>query len=359
MDMPNADLIIPGTKTVVNVTRSGKAVTLINLSLTEPETVFRVFNEIMYLMTIPSLHRFFRNPETGRLKEIMGFIVDNGPSEAPASFLVQMLLVRLLKFLDLDKVTQRSFAEYLSKRNPVERVHAAENNALSSHGPFSSKMIHKNASPGSKQHKENMESMAREVIQCIGKEMYNKETIKCFRGIGSEEKFIFTDEEGLKSFGLLSDERKEEDESKYRPINNDMLAYLENVWGVNKNFIGSYSDDYRTLKCNKTACTDKYSTSVYRENESWRGQVLERFDRQPLPDYKRWEDSGELHYQSYETRRDFVSGPWDECPGLFLPDKVLDTCFRANPVPSPENLKAIAFIAWVSVEETAQYFDNA
>ena len=71
----------------------------------------------------------------------MGFIVDNGPSEAPASFLVQMLLVRLLKFLDLDKVTQRSFAEYLSKRNPVERVHAAENSALSSHGPFSSKMV--------------------------------------------------------------------------------------------------------------------------------------------------------------------------------------------------------------------------
>ena len=194
MDMPNADLIIPGGETVVNVTRSGKAVTLINLSLTEPETVFRVFNKIMYLMTIPSLDKFFRNPETGTLKEIMGFIVDNGPSEAPASFLVQMLLVHLLKFLDLDKVTQRSFAEYLSKRNPVERVHAAENNALSSHGPFSSKMIHKNASPGSKQHKENMESMALEVIQCIGKGMYNKETIKCFRGIGSEEKFIFTDE---------------------------------------------------------------------------------------------------------------------------------------------------------------------
>ena len=38
---------------------------------------------------------------------------------------------------------------------------------------------------------------------------------------------------------------------------------------------------------------------------------------------------------------------------------MLDTCFRANPVPAPENLKAIAFIAWVSVEETAQYFENA
>ena len=150
MDMSNVDLLIPGTETVVNVTRSGKAVTLVNLALTEPETVFRVFNEIMYLMTIPSLDKFFRNPETGRLKEVMGFIVDNGPSEAPARFLVQMLLVHLLKFLDLDKVTQRLLAEYLSKRNPVERVHAAENSVLSSHGPFSLKMIHENASPGSK-----------------------------------------------------------------------------------------------------------------------------------------------------------------------------------------------------------------
>jgi len=128
---------------------------------------------------------------------------------------------------------------------------------------------------------------------------------------------------------------------------------------VKKNFIGSYSDNYHTLKSNKTACTDKYSTSVFRENESWRGQVLERFDQQPLLDYKQWEDSGELHYQSYETRHNFSSGPWDECPGLFLPEKVLDTCFRANPIPSLENLKAIAFIAWVSIEETAQYFDNA
>ena len=164
-----------------------------------------------------------------------------------------------------------------------------------------------------------MESMAGEVIQCIGKGMYKKETIKCFRGTGSEEKFILRDEEDLKSFGLLSDGRKEKDESNYQAINNDKLAYLENVWAVKRNFTGSYSDDYRTLKCNKTACTDKYSTSVLREDESWRGEkALEQFDRQSLPDYKRWEDSGELHYMSYETRHDFSTGPWDECPGLFF-----------------------------------------
>ena len=94
--LENADLIIPETDVVLSVIRTGKAVTLINLSLTEPETVFRVFNEIFYLISIPTLDTFFRTLETGKLKEIFGFIVDNGASEAPSSLLVQMLLVRLL-----------------------------------------------------------------------------------------------------------------------------------------------------------------------------------------------------------------------------------------------------------------------
>ena len=55
----------------------------------------------------------------------------------------------------------------------------------------------------------------------------------------------------------------------------------------------------------------------------------------------------------------FPTGPWDELPGLFLPEKVLDTCFHVNPIPSAESLKGIAFLAWVSVEETAEYFENA
>ena len=91
---------------------------------------------------------------------MFGFIVDNGPSESPSNFLVQMLLVRLLKFLDLNKVTQRSFAEYLDKRNFVERVHTVENKVLSDHG--------QGASPGSNEHAQNMEHMAKEVVKCIG-----------------------------------------------------------------------------------------------------------------------------------------------------------------------------------------------
>ena len=111
-EINDANILIPQTDVVINVTRTGTSVTLINLSFCEPETVFCVFNELFLLMCIPSLDKFFRNSETGKLKEIMGFIVDNGPSEAPGNLLVKMLLVRLLKFLDPDKVMQRSFAEF-------------------------------------------------------------------------------------------------------------------------------------------------------------------------------------------------------------------------------------------------------
>ena len=80
----NTSLRIPQTDVAVNVTRTRKAVTLVNLLLAEPETVFRVFNELFLLMCIPSLDKFFRNQETGKPEEIMGFIVDNGPCEAPS-----------------------------------------------------------------------------------------------------------------------------------------------------------------------------------------------------------------------------------------------------------------------------------
>ena len=44
----------------------------------------------------------------------------------PRSPAVRMLMVRLQKYLGVAKVIIVSFAEYHSKRNPVERVHAAE-----------------------------------------------------------------------------------------------------------------------------------------------------------------------------------------------------------------------------------------
>ena len=75
-----------------------------------------------------------------------------------------MCMVRLLRFLELDKITQVSFTEYHSKCNFVEQVHTEENWVLSAHGPFQSKSVHLQAAVGSS---ENMEEMAEEVKKCI------------------------------------------------------------------------------------------------------------------------------------------------------------------------------------------------
>lgn len=128
--------------TQLELTCTGQSVTLLNISF-EQDTIFKCLNEFLYLLTLPALDVFFRDPKTGNLKKQLVFVVDNGPAEQPSSHIVQMSIVRLLNFLKLDKVTQVSFAEYHSKRNLVERVHAKENRVLSKHGPYHSKPIHK------------------------------------------------------------------------------------------------------------------------------------------------------------------------------------------------------------------------
>lgn len=40
-----------------------------------------------------------------------------------------------------------------------------------------------------------------------------------------------------------------------------------------------------------------------------------------------------------------------KCPGLFLPDRVLETFFRVLPSPLEDELIAVAFLPWISEEE--------
>jgi hypothetical protein len=143
------------------------------------------------------LDAYFRNPKTGKLKEVISFVVDNGPSEAPSNLLVKLLLFRLRNLLNVDRVTQISFAEYLSKRNYVERVHAVENNLLLAHSPFNSKQVHSVCDTGSEKHKENMEKMAQDVVSCLNKGSFGQRPLLCFRGIADQ--MLFDDEDVLKT----------------------------------------------------------------------------------------------------------------------------------------------------------------
>ena len=241
----------------IQVTRTGKPVTLIYLGISEPETTFRAMNEMLYLMTLPSLDVIFRNPNTGLLKSHLSLLVDNGHGEDPDSKLTQMCVVRLLRLLDLAKIHQRSFAERHSKRNFVERVHAAENESLSRHGPFNSKTIHPDAEPHSEEHKINMEAMAHEVIECLSFTRFGGKFLECFRGV---QKFLFNDEKRLKEFLQLNEEKKRNCDWVYEPEKNEFFYSLVNCWKVNSNFKGCYADDYEIIS---SARKDKYGTEVW------------------------------------------------------------------------------------------------
>ena len=119
--------------------------TLLNLSFSDLDTTFKCLNEFLYLLTLPALDAYFR---ISCLKKQLVFVVDNGPAEQPSR---KSHCSNEINFLKLDKVhvTQVSFAEYHSKRNFVEHVHAKENRIFSKHGPFHSKPLHKNTSVGS------------------------------------------------------------------------------------------------------------------------------------------------------------------------------------------------------------------
>ncbi len=295
------NLLSPISTTVLHITRTGKAITLLNPSLLEPETTFRLFHKTLLLLSIPSLDKYLRNSKTGSLKEEFVFIVGKGPAEDPSSPLVQMLLVCLLKLLNLDKVTQVSFAEYHSKRNFVERVHVAEDKLLARHGPFTSNGIHNDADilPGSQKHGGNMEKMCELVDNCLRQGSFDGNPLEVFCGV-QKNALLFNDEEQLKSFLSLREERKNMCDWTFKiNKNSSLFDNLVAVWSINSEFQGNYLEDYQLLNnCLPnvgvgTAWRDKYMTAVYRVDDDWKGRCLSRNEFQPVADYLHWIQTGE------------------------------------------------------------------
>lgn len=351
-----------GSDLFSSIRRTGTAATLLNLSYFEPETVHRVFNELFLLLNNPALDHLFRNPVTGKLKEHFVFIVDNGPSEAPASPLVKMWLVRLARLLRLKSVTQKSFAEYHSKRNPVERVHAVQNHALSNE-QFSSTGVYDEYDIGDTRHHENMQHMAEKVKQSLLHTKYGGNPCTVQRGIGGEENFVFNDEEELVSFLRKSELRKDEDDRQYQPVKNKLWRDVATVWNLDENFDGSYRDDYQITQNSfheegdRTCWSDKYTTVVL--NPDVPCKTEERFfTMQPIPDYVRWlQSGGEMHYLPQEKMQNLQTHV-DNTPAAFLPSKILELTAKVFSYGVETILPYIAFISWCTEEDVNKFLKD-
>ena len=233
------ELSMSAVHTTLHLTRSGQGVTLINLSFFEPDTAIKHLNEIFLLLSLSVLDSFFRNESTGQLKKEFTFIVDNGPAKQPSSPLVQMCLVRLLRFLNLEKVIQVAFAEYHSKRNYVERVYAEENKVLSKHGPFRGDCVHPNVVTGSDEHRENMEHMATEISHCLRRASFGGNPLHTYRGIKNSD-YLFDDEETLHTFLSLSEDRKQDYPcGVYKVKQCTLIDEIQILWNIDPNFEGT------------------------------------------------------------------------------------------------------------------------
>ncbi|KAJ7394611.1 hypothetical protein OS493_000429 [Desmophyllum pertusum] len=345
----------PSTDVVVHVKRTGRAVTMLNLSHYEPETIFRSVNEFLYMITLPALDACFRNPETGNIKEMLVSIVDNG-IEKPRSPLVKMLLVRLRRLLGLKVVVQMSFAEYHSKRNPVERVHAAHTKELEKHGPFKVPNLHVD----SVEHKKKMEEMRENVEDVLKHATFGAKYTMITKGVGDESNFVFNDMTNLHTFLSMNEDRKAKCDMEYELNKGSIILNdLAKIWDVDTKMTGSYAEDYEILNnkyssLHRTAWSDKYTTVVYDEESP-----PEFIWNQPLPDYVRWYlTGGEQHYLTFEERNMLPKGTWDEMEELFLPSKVLDLIYLVHPYISEALYKELALLTWCSEDEVKTYLCN-
>ncbi|XP_066920718.1 uncharacterized protein [Clytia hemisphaerica] len=288
----------------------------------------------------------------------MAFIVDNGPGEAPSSPLVKMLLARLLNYLNLDVISQMSFAEYNSKLNYVERVHAVENDCISRHGPFSSKLKHAECEIGDIKHRENMEEMCKQVIDCIGQGGYSGHPLTCVRGVRDEE-FVFNDEERLRQFLMLSEEGKELCDWTYKPEECPLATHMKILWKAN-DCERRYIDDYNLLtKLNtpNTNWSDQYSCILYRENDMEQNQAISRHPPQPIPDFVRWVETEELHYLSISKAQEIneIIPVLTQTPELFLPSRILDAVLRIMLEVPSEVLVSLALLEWVPLDDLKEF----
>lgn len=318
----------------------------------EPETIFRSVNEFLYMTTLPALDACFRNPETGQFKEILVTIVDNG-IEKPRSPLVKMLLVRLRQLLGLKVVIHLSFAEYHSKRNPVEQVHAVHTKELEKYRPFQIP----NLNVDSVEHKKKMEEMREDVEVVLRQATFNGKYTTVTKGVGGENNFVFDDMSNLHAFFSMTEDRKAKCNMQYQ-LNRDsnILKDLAQVWNVDTTMTRSYSDDYDMINnnfssCHRTAWTDKYTTVLFDEQTPTEFQW-----KQPIPDYVRWYlTDGEQHYMTFEERGLLTTGAWDDIEGLFLPSKILDLINLVHPHMSKTFYKDLALLTWCTEEEVKNY----
>ena len=124
----------------VGVTKTrvkGSGISLVKMHYFEPSTAFRHINELLYIMSLKHCSHHFMHDHAFVPRLLV--TVDGGGDERPRNKITKFCSVLIRWLLKLDKYKCISLAEGDSKYHSVERLHTAENRALSQSRIISSK----------------------------------------------------------------------------------------------------------------------------------------------------------------------------------------------------------------------------
>lgn len=105
----------------------------------------------------------------------------------------------------------------------------------------------------------------------------------------------------MRTFLKLSEQGKNECVEEYTASKCHLLKESCNEWKIEESFKGNYIEDYNHLSNSlydkrRTSWLTTYMAAIYSKLEN---SSIQRFEREPLPDYIRWLSTTELHYMSY------------------------------------------------------------
>ncbi|CAC5412537.1 unnamed protein product [Mytilus coruscus] len=206
---------------------TGGGLSIVKIHYFENSTVFRHFNEFLFVMTLENQHAFFHIGDNGLIPQLL-ITVDGGPDERPRNKQTMFATVLLRKLLNMDKVKVISYAEGCSKRHSVERLHFDEGRSLSQSGVISSKSINENETEeglfSQEKFKENMEAAREEAVNRIDETPYASEKIEAVKPPPDFD-WILTPETISKIISFLK-----KDTSEHRFENNFTIKPEGPVW---------------------------------------------------------------------------------------------------------------------------------
>ena len=339
----------------------GNGVSLVKIHFLEATTAFRHMNELLYLMSLDKYQKYFL--QNSKFVPEMLVTVDKGGDERPRNKITQFCVSILRFILDLDKLKCQSLAEGSSKFHSVERLHTAENRALSQDGPISSRVIHADETNigvwNSTKFLENMNYAREEAIRRLQKVPYAKDTIDGYAP-PPESDWVFPMEykEKINYFLKGEDDHRKENNFVIKP-SGPIWEQLCNMYALNRDVskgayhIFMYMRDFSTLS--------HYSFAAYRPNENWRGKPLKRYEIQPIIDINRLP---EYHYLPYEEAVKVVDELCDsqgtipefiEMPDFFLPSRNIKYVLEHSPHDLDINLSTISQLVGVQTDDITAY----